>query len=181
MAKKFITKTTVGETLTKCKAIPTGTKTNKRFAQLERIISRNNMLGDLRCASRVFSGYTLRVALPRGLRCHQWDGFCSTSWPCSKSTDGGESVGVVGEILLLGSIAGGADLVLSIPGPVDFRSRPLSIGIVDARSRIVSKGNDLYDRGWPTICFPTLALSTSTVSVSRHKGDVHIVPLNDKG
>ena len=84
----------------------------------------------------------------------------------------------MGEIILSG-IAGGAEIVLSIPGPVDFRSRPASIGIVEARLGIVSEENDL-DRGWPTICFPTLARTTSTVSVSRHKGDVHIVPLNDK-
>jgi hypothetical protein len=35
MAKKFMTNTTVGETLTKCNAIPTGTKINRTFAGLE--------------------------------------------------------------------------------------------------------------------------------------------------
>jgi hypothetical protein len=47
---------------------------------------------------------------------------------------------------------------LSRPGRVGFRSRPLPLmGIVDARLRIVSEDTELYDRGWPNMCFPTRA------------------------
>jgi len=38
IARKFITNTKVGLTSMKCRAIPTGIKTNKRLAQLQQII-----------------------------------------------------------------------------------------------------------------------------------------------
>ena len=173
MAKKFITNTTVGETLTKCKAIPTGTKTSNKFAQLERSISRNNWVGFFAWAAAVFTGYSLRGTLLRGFRCHQCRFASCTSCPCSKSM-AGRRVGVVGEVS--SGRCGGADVDLSRPGRVSFRSRPLPLmGIVDARLRIVSE-DTVYDRGWPTMCFPTRALTTSTVSVSRHRSErTHLV------
>ena len=66
-------------------------------------------------------------------------------------------MGVVGEVR--SGKFGGAVVVLSSPIPVAFRSRPPLIGIVLARLRtpIDSEDSELYDRGWPTICFPTLA------------------------
>src|SRR5438552_3028444 len=125
MAKKFMTNTTVGETLTKCKAIPTGTKINRAFAQVERRISFINIAGVLACAAAVFSGCSLRAPLLRRFRCHQCRFGPGTSCPVSKSIGGG-SVGVVGEVR--SGKFGGAVVVLSSPIPVAFRSRPPLIG-----------------------------------------------------
>jgi hypothetical protein len=158
MAKKFITNTTVGETLTKCKAIPTGTKTNRRFAQLDKRISFNNLAGVLSRAAAVFAGYSLRELLSRRFRCHQCRFDPGVTSPVSKSDEGGD-VGVIGEVVS-GKI-GGAEVDLSSPGRVAFRSResrpPLTGIVARLRTPIDSGGSELYDRGWPTICFPTLA------------------------
>jgi len=81
-------KTTVGFTLTKCIAIPTGIKTNKRFAQLEKRIVLSSSKADFLCAREVASECGLGSFAAFLPSCHQCLFCIGTSLPLSRSTSG---------------------------------------------------------------------------------------------